>query len=496
MFKIRNKIREKQVSCTSMKAAFYNEDGAIDLASIMVGIIVIGLIGGVIAATVFAVIPWAQDNAAQQQLDSIHTAQNAYFGLSADPSRALAAGEQRNSFINSAGLETSGLLTSGSTYCTVPTNGGKGYEAFAKSSSGTIFKATNSNKTASPFVGTLPNDPATGDCSFIIADSSSTGSGAEASYVDPTPTKTIMTYRCNVTTSGTLPMRNIKQGTLTVVGDNGTKIETTHANKISMPVVSMVTGVTYTITFEGTYDTLSQGGSPLQPCVRSLDHWGMETGVTSATYAMAEAVNLTSVPKHIPSTVTDLSGFFNNAKNINDPNISNWNVSNVTTFYNTFYGTTSFNQPLNDWKMSNAKTLRGMFMASAYNQPLDNWDVSNVESMAYLFSNNNTFDQPLNDWDVSKVSNMSAMLNSGSFNQPLNNWNVGNVTNMDSMFYDAAKFTQDIGMWKPAKVTTMQFMFSNAKLFKQDLSSWTFNAKPNSFAFIYTGFPAGFLPKF
>jgi hypothetical protein len=65
----------------SVKEAFRNEEGAIDLASIMVGIIVIGLIGGVIAATVFAVIPWAQDNAAKQQLDAVNTAQSARAGL-------------------------------------------------------------------------------------------------------------------------------------------------------------------------------------------------------------------------------------------------------------------------------------------------------------------------------------------------------------------------------------------------------------------------------
>jgi len=70
----------------NVKEAFTNEQGAIDLASIMVGIIVIGLIGGVIAATVFAVIPWAQDNAAKQQLDSVAAAQSAYVGLSADVS--------------------------------------------------------------------------------------------------------------------------------------------------------------------------------------------------------------------------------------------------------------------------------------------------------------------------------------------------------------------------------------------------------------------------
>lgn len=72
---------------TNVRNAFKNEEGVIDLASIMVGIIVIGLIGGVIAATVFTVIPWTQDNAAKSQLEAIHTAQNAHFGLSADPKK-------------------------------------------------------------------------------------------------------------------------------------------------------------------------------------------------------------------------------------------------------------------------------------------------------------------------------------------------------------------------------------------------------------------------
>jgi type II secretory pathway pseudopilin PulG len=72
---------QKKVTHGNMSKAFKNEEGAIDLASIMVGIIVIGLIGGVIAATVFAVIPWAQDNAAKQQLDAVNTAQSAKAGL-------------------------------------------------------------------------------------------------------------------------------------------------------------------------------------------------------------------------------------------------------------------------------------------------------------------------------------------------------------------------------------------------------------------------------
>lgn len=85
-------IAKAKASSGNLKEAFKNEAGAIDLASIMVGIIVIGLIGGVIAATVFAVIPWAQDNAAKQQLDSVASAQSAYIGLSSDKGNARFGG--------------------------------------------------------------------------------------------------------------------------------------------------------------------------------------------------------------------------------------------------------------------------------------------------------------------------------------------------------------------------------------------------------------------
>src|SRR5438874_2417074 len=80
---ISTKLKSLQNEKT-LREAFKNDDGAIDLASIMVGIIVIGIIGGVIAATVFAVIPWSQDNGAKAQLDSVATAESAYRGFTAD----------------------------------------------------------------------------------------------------------------------------------------------------------------------------------------------------------------------------------------------------------------------------------------------------------------------------------------------------------------------------------------------------------------------------
>jgi hypothetical protein len=47
----------------------------------MVGVLVMAIIGGVISASVFVVIPWAQDRTAQTSLDAVRTAEGAHMGL-------------------------------------------------------------------------------------------------------------------------------------------------------------------------------------------------------------------------------------------------------------------------------------------------------------------------------------------------------------------------------------------------------------------------------
>ena len=138
--------------------AFKNEEGAIDLASIMVGIIVIGLIGGVIAATVFAVIPWAQDNAAKQQLDSVASAESAYVGLSTQGSAA--------SFGNATDLNSQNLFNATNAHVMIAKEGSGNtahYAAADKSASGTYFYITDTKTqpTSSSTDPTVPVSPAT-----------------------------------------------------------------------------------------------------------------------------------------------------------------------------------------------------------------------------------------------------------------------------------------------------------------------------------------------
>jgi surface protein len=448
---LKNKIRKKQEELTSPHGLFKNEDGAIDLASIMVGIIVIGLIGGVIAATVFTVIPWTQDNAAKHQLDSVTAAESAYFGLSADNPPALPAGAKANSFGNSAELQAANLLTTGKTYCVTTPADGKSYTGFSQSASGKVWSSTDKNTKPVIFTGTLPTD-----CQFITDGITAGAGGGAAPYVDPTPNLTVLTYKCDVAITGALPMRTALTGTETW-SDGVTQ---TYSNTSDPVGRTFAAGVEYKVTFDGTYQRMmynqTQAVIDLTKCLRSVDHWGQNSGVTDASSAFMTAANLTAVPANIPSTITNLSYLFYSAGKINDPNISNWDTSNVTNMYATFNRAGVFNQPLNNWNTSKVTDMQYMFTyAVAFNQPLDKWDTSKVTNMSQMFANATIFNKPLNSWNVSNVADLSSMFSAASsFNQPLDKWNTAKVTNMSSMFLTNAAFNQNLSGWNTTVLTS------------------------------------------
>lgn len=437
--------RRKHKKELKLANLFKNENGAIDLSSIMVGIIVIGLIAGTIAATVFTVIPWSQDNAAKQQLDSIAAAESAYMGLSSANPSPLPAGYALNSFGNSAQLAAANLMSVGSNYCVVTPVDGKSYTGYSKSSSGNVWFMTD--KKTKPELLNDSTNTVPAECGFTGTTAPTT---PPVAYIDPSPTKTILTFKCDTTTTGRIPMDTNLTGTET--WNDGTPARS-YNNASLATAKSLTAGVTYTLTFDGTYkkfdlrtDLTTRNWAS---CLRSVDHWGSQTGVTSAYYAFAWASNLTDVPDHIPTTITTMENMFSNATIFNDPSVSQWDTSNVTNMTYTFGAAPAFNQPLNGWKTSNVTTMAQMFVQStAFNQPLDNWDTSKVTSMYAMFSNATVF------------------------NQPLNTWNTSSVTNMDRMFYYATAFNQPLDKWDVSKVITMSYMFGYTPNMYNDLSKW------------------------
>ena len=140
------------------------------------------------------------------------------------------------------------------------------------------------------------------------------------------------------------------------------------------------------------------------------------------------------------SAITDMSFLFLNINVIIDNiDVSNWNVSNVTNMEGLFNNCKKFNCDLSKWDVSNVKDMSYMFYnCGNFDCDLSNWNVSNVTNMYTMFEGCSKFKgKGLENWDVSKVESISYMFfDCINFDCDLSNWNVNNVKNMKRMFYN------------------------------------------------------------
>ena len=159
------KTRRKRERKTLM-AALRGQNGAIDLASIMVGVLVIGIVGGVIAATVFAVVPWSQDQAAQADLGQVRQAEGIYAAAHAGGFADLATLQGPSSFAGGGGApgRPGASISAAGTPLLPATDPARqlkinananGFVAAEISQTGRTFYATSLNTTVSSTVPTV-----------------------------------------------------------------------------------------------------------------------------------------------------------------------------------------------------------------------------------------------------------------------------------------------------------------------------------------------------
>lgn len=409
--------------------AFKNEQGAIDLGSIMTGVIVLGVIGGVIASTVFAIIPWVQNTAAKESLQSVTTAQGAYrvtadkFGTMRDLIDSKLIEHDSTAQAPNEAITTDGKL------CT-RTDPDGGYIASSKSATGIYYNITD--KSSKPVQ--------VKEWKTCFAED----------YTPYTMVFTIDTTQPNCDTY-LFPARQLSNVRI-IWGDSQDAVPVTEDS----PTHTYTERNTYTVKVSGQFQEYGNYEMTNSNCITTVQKWeGSDT--KRLTYAFRGATNLTDV-EEIPSSATYIANMFMNSNFNGD--ISHWDTSNVTNMQYMFQSNPNFNQDISNWDMSNVTTIAGMFQSAyAFNQPIGKWNLSSVETVAYTF--NAAYD----------------------FNQDLSNWNTSNVTSMNSVFNSAAAFNQDISGWDTSKVTLMSNAFSGAKNFKQDLSKWSLAGSPTSDGF-------------
>ncbi len=179
------------------------------------------------------------------------------------------------------------------------------------------------------------------------------------------------------------------------------------------------------------------------------------------------------------SKVTDMQRLLQNSSFV--PNVSSWDVSNVITMEDMFYGNSNFNGDLSNWDVGNVKNMSLMFnLASSFNANISKWNTKNVTNMYGMFRFAKSFNQDISQWNVGNVLTMFRMFEGAeAFNKNIGNWDVGNVTDMGVMFSDSKNFNQDISRWNVRKVTNMGDMFYSASSFNQNLSGWDVSSVNN-----------------
>jgi surface protein len=397
-----------------MREMLKSSRAAIDLASIMVGIIVIGLIGAVIAATIFAVIPWAQDNAAKQQLDAVKTAETAYAGLAADNQVKGSTGKVM--YGSAAGLQEQNLFDSESAKTMIAIGPNSScYLAVMKSASGKFFWIDSLTQKVQ-----LVSDSSVSNCADLPSLVSGKPVGSLVLTIDTTSA---------ICKSYELPV----YGNVNIASLNWGDGAISQSIKSDGPLHTYTSSGEKTITVSGTFDGFgmknagTDSSNSYQQCTTAVTAFN-NTGTTKMVQAFASTSHLTKVAE-IPKTVTSLKYAFYQS-NFNDTSILNWDVSHVTDFSFMFQGDSVFNQPIGAWSMKSATTMNNMFTyAAAFNQDISGWDVSSVTNMAEMFWAATSFNQKIGVWNTASLVNAdNTMRQTSAFNQDLTTWNVTHVT--------------------------------------------------------------------
>jgi surface protein len=183
-----------------------------------------------------------------------------------------------------------------------------------------------------------------------------------------------------------------------------------------------------------------------------------------------------------------MENMFDQAYSFNQP-LEQWNVTNVLTMRCMFMGALRFNQPLEKWDVRNVRNMSHMFChARAFNQPLGEWgeqllpELLQFDSMFYLAVN---FKQPLTKWyqqENTFIANNESIRKAiyTWFDQrlvalcrygPISTWNTSAVTDMSYLFCNKTDFNEDITHWDTSNVTDMSYMFYEARRFNQAIGT-------------------------
>lgn len=104
-------------------------------------------------------------------------------------------------------------------------------------------------------------------------------------------------------------------------------------------------------------DGTSSTADDVNPSIREIVSFGTLIDSSPVAKLQFDSMSgLTKVPDSIPADWQSTESLFTGCKDLNDPNIANWNVPNIANMNNMFKNCTAFNQDLSGWCVTKITT--------------------------------------------------------------------------------------------------------------------------------------------
>ena len=169
------------------------------------------------------------------------------------------------------------------------------------------------------------------------------------------------------------------------------------------------------------------------------------------------------------SKITDMSYLFTAFKDIEQIDISKWDVSNVHTTRYMFPKCTKFNCDLSKWNVSKLEDARAMFSyCKSFDCDLSGWNTSRIDDMECMFEGCESFrGKGLRNWDVSNVEYMDhTFAYCDNFDEDLSEWDTRNLIDLSCTFKECKKLSCDFHTWNVSLVKYHSQTFDGCPLVK------------------------------
>ena len=258
----------------------------------------------------------------------------------------------------------------------------------------------------------------------------------------------------------------------TIDWGDGTTSPLSYANRTHVYATTGIYNVTITGTIGGWYH--NNTGDKLK--IIDISNWGTCELKNSLVFYGCANLDISATDAPIIST-TNFSGLFRGCTSLTTPDLSNWDVSSVTSTYQMFLGCTNFNGDISSWNTASFADMRQTFYSCTnFNSDISSWDVSSVTTLRDTFRLCTNFNSDISSWNTPLLTDMNATFHSCiNFNRDISSWDVSGVKFIQDCFKTCVNFNQPIGLWTTTSLLTANYMLDNCDAFDQDISNWDVN---------------------